>query len=128
MTCGVCSDDWMVAAAEETMLDTAQVLKYQSPGNDTYRIPGKNWEVQTAISCGYTAGAPAELMDKSSVPFRRSKIRVPLATDVASKDRIRLTHRYGRLLSSPITFKIIGNPVLGITNLMLYVDQVTDGS
>lgn len=126
--CGNCPDDWLTTIAEETMFDTGQVLKYSSPGNDAYRIPGKSWTAQTAIKCGYTMGAPAELMVKSSVPFRKSKVRVPLGTEVESRDRFRLTHRNGRELDPTIDFKIIGDPLQGIGNLVLYVEQVTDGS
>lgn len=110
------------------MFDTGQVLKYVSPSSDAYRIPTKSWTAQTAIKCGYKMGAPAELMDKSSVPFRKSQVRVPLGTEVESKDRFRLTHRNGRELDPAIDFKIIGDPLQGIANLVLYVEQVTDGS
>lgn len=119
----------------DAMLDTALILTYAAGAQDAHGTPVETYTpASVAISCGYRPGSgaaqpsQAEHMDNARVPEALGIFRLPVGTVIAGKDRIRLTHRAGRLLSPAVDYQIVGDTTPGMAALLVKVRSVTDGS
>lgn len=111
---------------ESAMQDTCRVLAYSSEADD-YGNPSPTYTAGSAISCGLKLTGPDELHGSGDVPVIDGEIRLPLSTSVGPDDRIRVTHRYGKELSSYQTFDVEGPIKRGPTGLVADVTEITDG-
>jgi hypothetical protein len=63
--------------------------------------------------------APSELQESGDVPQIDARIRLPLATSLDPKDRIRVTYRYGEALGASQDFDVVGPVQRGPSGLMV---------
>jgi hypothetical protein len=117
----------MQGTYEAAMPDTCVRLAY-SAILDSYGQPSPTWTAAaTSLPCGYN-GKSTEVMDGAQVVLTDGKMRLPMDTVLVTTDRIRLTHRYGVALSTPLVFDIIGAPAQGPMGVVVNLRLVTDGS
>lgn len=115
--------------AEESMWDTCQVQEYNGLATDDYGHPSPNYYLRwPVIACGYSASARKEIMAGTQVVLTDAVARLPIATTLDNRDRIKVTHRHGVALDPQPVYEIIGEPARGPSALVLYLRLVTDGS
>lgn len=115
------------ATQESAMMDTCRVLVFTAGTSNAYGQPAITYVAGAAIVCGWKPNTK-EMMADTQVPTWDGRLRMPIATAVGNKDRIRLTHRYGVALSPTQDYEIVGNPERGPSGLVLKLKSVTDGS
>lgn len=76
---------------------------------------------------GFGAGSN-ELLGSSQVQTSDAVLFIPRSADVDALDRLRLTKLQGETLTRPITFEVVGGPVLDQVEHRVTVRQVNDGS
>lgn len=116
------------AAYNWIMSDTGVLLWRTASALDDYGQPVAGWTASAPTSCGLDARASREVMPGTNVPVYDARLRLVLGTTVGSPDRVRITHRYGAALDTPIVYEVIGEPMRGPLGLVLNLRSVTDGS
>jgi len=116
----------MRAAQLETMLDTCVLLSRSDGLVDAYNRPARVWAESAPIACGLDLRASRELLPGTEVPVYDARLRLPLTATVANIDRVRVTHRYGEALTSPLVFDAIGEPRRGPSALVLDLRTATE--
>jgi hypothetical protein len=111
------------------MHDTCTILRYTATSDD-YGLQNPLYTPGWTVECGLELVSPDEQQDASFVPAIDAKIRLPLtlADVVDTKDRIKITHRYGEELTTPQVFEIVGILKRGPTGFYLDLKAVTDGT
>lgn len=119
----------MQDANESAMWDTCYLVTRLAGALDAYGIPEEQW-VQAASStvCGLDLRSSREVLYNSTVWLYDARLRLPIDTDITNLDRIKVTHRHGVELDTPLVFEIIGQPRRGPQGLLLELKTLTDGS
>jgi len=108
--------------AELLMVDTCVI---GVPAAPTGPEPTTTYDYSaTAISCGFDASASDEAQDGSQVSVIDGVFRLPLATTITSKNRIKLTHRCGTALATPEYYSVSGDPRRGRTAFVAAVSRI----
>jgi len=134
MTCDValtpCELDSMEEAYLATLLDTCVLLPYTVTATDDYGKPVEVWEEGVTSACGYDPQASRfkESLNQTEVPVEVSALRLPLDIAIDNRDKVRLTHRYSRLLTPYLYFEIYSDPIIGLSGITILMKNVTDGS
>lgn len=117
----------MQATQDAHMMDTCLIAE-PAKTTDNYNLPAKswNWDEAEELDCGFDASPSKELLDQ--VPASTAVVRLPIATVVSHQARLRITHRFGVPLDTPITFDVIGTARQGPSGLMVWLSNVTDGT
>lgn len=125
-----CELDSMEEAYLATLLDTCVVMPYTVNGNDGYGKPVESWGDGVTFACGYDPQASRfkESLNQTEVPVEVSALRLPLGVVIDHRDRVRLTHRYGRALNPNLYFEIYSDPIIGLNGITILMKNVTDGS
>jgi head-tail adaptor len=85
------------------------------------------WTDGVTLACGFEP--------RSSIEARRpdmtvlsydARLRLAITATMDYRDKIRLTHRYGALLATPLTFAIEGQPLRGPSGLVLLLKAVSE--
>lgn len=114
--------------AEESMWDTCQILEYNGEALDSYGQQVQKYFLRwPAIACGYSSKS-SEVMVDTQVFMSDGVLRLPIDTELENLDRIIVTYRHGVLMSDPLTFEILGQPMRGPSALVMNLKLVTDGS
>jgi head-tail adaptor len=115
----------MRAAQEEHMLDTCIVQSYART-LDTYGSPVETWTDGSAIACGLkmTTGRENRRADMTTERIDAT-IRLPLATTIKGTDRIKVTKRFGVILSTPQIYDVVGEIRRGPSGLQVDLQTVT---
>lgn len=110
------------------MMDACQILAFSST-EDAYNIPQDSYTARPEIACGFgfKQATWREVQEESEVPITETVFRLPMATAVDPRDRIRLTKRFGETVPAQ-DYEIIGEPQRGPSGLVVKVKLVTDGS
>jgi len=82
-----------------------------------------------AVAAGLDMAPSREVMEAGQVALPDARLRLSLATAgyVANVNRVRVTHRYGVLLSTPLVYDVIGLPERGPSGLQLNLRLATAG-
>ncbi len=88
--------------------DAGQILQFSSTTN-ALNLPVKGYVAQAEIACGYRPSSGREVHGESQIVLYDATLRVPLGTVISTKDRFRLTRRFGSAVSPTIDFEIIGS-------------------
>ena len=106
----------MRAEAVTSMFDYCIISQWTPDGVDELNHPKHNWQdVDEYISCGYKTVKNKEAMIDSEIVMVDAELRLPHDTELDRRDRIRLTHRLGEIISvaRQPTYKIVGEPIHG---------------
>ncbi len=88
---------------------------------------GLAYSAGAALACGLHMSPSREVMESGQVAMPDARLRLPLGTNVTGVDRVRVTHRYGALLSTPLVYDVIGLPERGPSGLQLNLRLSTTG-
>jgi hypothetical protein len=91
------------------MLDRCVILTWQAGAQDDRGMPVVGYVAGAEIPCSFRDTSRREAQGEAQAATVQATVKLPLPTAVTTRDRIRLTWRYGRLLDTP--------EVLDITNL-----------
>ena len=116
----------MQAVQYHHMMDSCRILAY-STADDAYNIPQDSHTAGSEIRCGFDPSGWKEAQEESEVPIMQPTFRLPFGTAVNSRDRIRLTKRFGEAIT-PEDYEIIGGVERGPSGLVANTKLVTDGS
>jgi len=119
----------MQACQVAHMHDTCVILKYTATSDD-YGLNKPMYVPGLTVECGLELVNPNEQQDASFVPAIDARLRlsIMLADVLNPKDRIKITHRYGKELTTPQVFEIVGILRRGPTGFYLDLKAVTDGT
>ena len=109
------------------MQDVCRVGAYQSVAN-TYGNPAPEWIYGAEVACGLEHVNPREVQASGEVPVIDARLRLPIATAIDERDRIRIEKRFGESLTDPQIFEIEGPVKQGPSGLVLGLRLVDDGS
>lgn len=122
----------MQGAQESAMMDQGVILAYVAGAADEYGMPYPLWVEGVVTECGYDGqrrqetGVPAGTPD-TQVELTDGRLRLPIDTAINRLDRFRLTHRFGVLLETALTFEMMGEPRRGPSGLLVDVRRVING-
>lgn len=108
------------------MPDTCLILT-RSTLEDAYGGEVETFTPGSAVFCGFKATSKREVQEQGQVVMAEAELRLPIGTAVTSKDRVRVTHRFGIALPSALDYDVIGHPSQGPSGLLLTLRRVTDG-
>src|SRR5690606_35182941 len=104
---------------ETHMMDTCVLLTRTTDTLDEYNRPAVSYAESNPVPCGFDPTAAKEVMDNAQVAVTDARLRLPLSADVTGLDRVRVTHRFGEALDTPVVFDVIGEPERGPSGLVL---------
>jgi hypothetical protein len=114
----------MQACQSSYLMDTC-ILQTHSASNDSYGQPVATYpDATSAITCGFdpTGGRETMLPDKTILKTD-AVIRLPIATVLDPKDRIKITKRHGVSITAEI-YQVVGNVQRGPSGLIVDVRRV----
>jgi len=103
----------MQGTQESAMMDRCTILVYTSRGSDEYGMPVTLWVEGANVACGLDMAprrewnAPAGAGDQTQVEAGEARIRLPIDTEISNLERIRITHRFGEMLLTPLEYELI---------------------
>ena len=110
------------------MMDTCVVLIHGSGAIDAYGNPSAGYSEGSPVRCGYHPGSSREVQQGNETVLVDATLRLPVGTVINSRDRVRLTHRFGEVLATPLLFDVMGQPAQGPSGLLVNLRRVTDES
>lgn len=115
----------MAFVQEYHMNDTCQILARTATPN-AYGLPNEAFVAGLPVPCGYHTVASREINENGQLIVVDAELRIGRDVTVGGFDRVRITKRLGQELSSSETFRIIGDPKLGPSGLVLMLKRVED--
>lgn len=115
----------MQATQVAAMQDRA-VLEVRSAGTSDYGY-GHSYQDGATTVCGLHMSPSREVMEAGQVAMPDARLRLPLGTALANVDRVRVTHRFGVALATPLVYDVIGLPERGPSGLQLNLRLATAG-
>lgn len=111
--------------AEASMRDkcrigTAAVAEGNNPTDESWSYS------DTEIACGFDASRSKEVHDGSQATLTDAVLRLPIASVITGKNRVRVTERNGEDVSED--YAVIGEPRRGLTALVVGLRRVVGGS
>jgi len=110
---------------ERHMMDTCVLQTWSSGSSNAFGERVETWTDGAALACGFNpkggrevAGGGGEVAG-ATVILTDASVRLPIATEVDRKDRIKITHRFGVELAAPSVFEVIGEARRGPSGLQL---------
>jgi len=116
----------MRSAQEASMMDTCVVLTYTVGAADDYGMPTQPWPEGDTLSCGFDPGGAREVMGGTQVVERPATLRLPVGTDIDTRDRVQITHRHGEELGTAPVYAFIGDAERGPSGLVFRLRLVAD--
>jgi hypothetical protein len=89
------------------MLDRCVVLAWQAGAQDDRGMPIITYTPGTETPCSFRDTSRREAQGEAQAATVQATVKLPLAVAVTTRDRIRLTWRYGRPLAAPEVFDIM---------------------
>lgn len=108
------------------MNDTCVILT-RSATVDAYGLPVETFTAGTPIPCGYHMLGTREINENGQLVIVDAELRIERDTVIDNLDRIQITKRLGRTLASPETYRVIGDPNMGPSGIVLSLKRVEDG-
>jgi hypothetical protein len=118
----------MRATQSGAMMDTCLIMRYISGVKDEGNVPVNAWRTGESVACGFNPAGGREVMEQTQVAIADAQVRLPISTTLDSRDRIKITHRFGEQINQQPTYEVIGLPERGPSGLLLNLRLVTDGS
>jgi len=119
----------MQDANEAAMWDTCRLVVRVTGAVDAYGHPAEMWaEGATDVACGLDLRSSYEVLRGTQVPRYDARLRLPIDTEITNVDRVKVTHRHGVALATPLVFEFIGQPRRGPQGLLVELKTLTDGS
>jgi head-tail adaptor len=115
--------DRMQEAQEAAMMDICDLLIRGEAGQDEYGQPVETWTVGSTFVCGLNNKASSEYRN-AEAPVYDARLRLPIETDISNVDRVRITHRFGILLETPLEFQLTGETRRGPSGLLVDLRSV----
>ena len=113
----------MRSAQDAAMQDTCRRLAYGAT-TDAYGNPDVTYTpAASTVACGVRMVRPEELQASGEVPDIDAEIRMPIATVLDERDRIRVTARYGED-TTDIDYEIEGPMQRGPSGLVVQCRKV----
>lgn len=115
----------------QAMQDVCVILEHVDGVTDEYGMPVPVWIEGPVTECGYDgrrhleAGVPAGT-PTTQVEMTDGRLRLPIDTRIEITDRVRLTHRFGVMLATPIMYELTGEPRRGPSGLVVDVQKVVN--
>lgn len=109
------------------MPDTCRVLRVAAaPTVDAYGYGTSGFTTENVtVACAYQATQNTERdRDTTEVRVNTAQLFLPLSTVISNRDQVELTHRFGRAVSPPWRFRILGDPVDKVVALVMSVERV----
>lgn len=119
----------MRVAQANLMGDTCQIGTYAAGTADAFgNIPG-SYTYATAIDCGFERrfdrkGANELHTTAMTLVNADAMLRVPHTTSITTRDRVKLTKRYGTDIIDEV-YEVVGIAQRGPTATLVYLKQVT---
>lgn len=107
------------AAATATMLDTCIIHRRNAATANAYGIPGATYTAGQPVQCGYKARSSREVQQGNETVIVDAELRLPYGTQIASLDRVEVTHRYGDALTPTLLFNVVGQPAIGLSAIVV---------
>lgn len=114
----------MRSHAEETFQDTCVIQDYTAGAVDGLNQKAETWPDGSTVSCGLRILKHREVLENSETELIDARIRLPIGTSLDHRDKIKVTHRFGTALATPLIFRIVGEPV--VSHSALQADLVFD--
>lgn len=113
------------AAQDLHMMDTCYIQVYSASMNSFGEPVAVYTEALTSTACGLDMrpGSERHEADKSTTEWDAT-IRLPIATSITARDRIRVTARFGEALASPIVFSVAAPIQRGPSGIRLQLKRV----
>lgn len=112
-------NEWERAAIAETveasMVDTCEILELTSALNDYGEEVG-GFSVVASTKCGFSPPGTQSKERQGEGPqtsHYAGRLRLPLGVAISENSRVRITHRKGRPLVTPLVYEVKGPPVVG---------------
>lgn len=115
----------MRSVQDAHMMDTCTIDVYTEGAANDYGAEVVSWVSGAAIACGFHPVATDELLDSSDVPVLDAKLRLPIATVIASVDRVTITQRHGVAVPA-VQYELMGEPLRGPSGLVCELKMVVD--
>jgi hypothetical protein len=117
---------WMQRIQEGAMQDTCIVMDYSQGDLDDYgNVSNPEYTDSEPTRCGLDPQSQTEVMDGTQVIVSDAALRLPLNTAIDNLDRVRITHRFGSALATPIIYEVIGQPAQGPSGIVVQLRSVT---
>lgn len=113
----------MQATQEAAMMDQCELLQYTDTAADDYGMPVVRWLVSGTPMCGLDTKASKEFR-QAEAPYFDARVRLAIDTDITHVDRIRITHRFGVELTTPIEYEVLGEAMRGPSALVVMLRSV----
>jgi head-tail adaptor len=113
----------MQATQEAAMMDQCELLIRSESAADDYGMPVVRWLVSGTPMCGLDTKASKEFL-QAEAPYYDARVRLAIDTDISGVDRIRITHRFGVELGTPIEYEVQGEAIRGPSGLVVMVRAV----
>ena len=108
----------MQATNESAMMDTCIVQGYTAT-TDPFGQPTVTYVDRSPIACGFNPKGGREVAGEDTAPIiTDASVRLPIATIVDRKDRVKITHRFGVVIA-PQVYEIVSEPRRGPSGLVL---------
>lgn len=119
----------MQQTQQDHMMDTCKILAYSETEDESTNRPIRRYTAGDPLACSFDATKQDEVQVEGEVIITDARIRLPIDTELDSRDLIQMTHRFGTALADPVleTYEIIGNPTQRASALRCFVRLVTDG-
>lgn len=118
---------FMIETAERSLPDRCQRLAYSEGIDADGRETGPVYTNAEVMPCGFSWGGKGDT-DQTQARDDRTvttpRLRVPLSSTFRARDQVRLTHRYGQAIATPLVFRVEGDPLPGVTVTILELRSV----
>ena len=116
----------MQATQESAMMDVCNILRIANSATDSYGKISRTWfEAYVDVPCGFGYPSPRESMGMAQTEQMDAKLRLPLGTDIANLDRVKIMERFGVAEAAPITYEIGGPVEQGPSGIIVWLRKVT---
>jgi len=108
------------------MPDTCVVQAYTQAFN-SYGEDVGTWADGTTYACGLEMhpGSERQVQGYTAIVYD-AIIRLPITADIDPYDRIKITHRFGEALATPLVYSIVAPDQIGPSGLRLMLRKVTE--
>lgn len=116
----------MAATQADLMHDTCQIGTYAAGTADAFgHVPG-GYTYATAIDCGFRWLSAKEVKNAQDGTRLEAdaELRLPTTTAVTTRDRVKVTHRYGTDITD-LVFEVAGLGRRGPSATLYYLKQIT---
>ena len=119
----------MQATHTDAMRDQCVLMEPQTSAGRNNK-PVITYTDAGSSACGFNPStangvASEEVLDSTAVVITKPTLRLPTGTVIRASWRVRITHRNGQALTSPLAFDIVGDPSTVGTAIVVELATVT---